>query len=144
MATAKRSSEDQQRRAAQDDILVEALASGHSYREAGELAGVNARTVARRMTDQEFVRRVSDRRGERVAEVTGKLVSASSDAVRVIHEQCLEAERPADRLRAAQLLLSLSVRFRHEHELEERLRAVEGRIGLADPALADDEIEGQN
>lgn len=135
MTTAKKSGDDQQRRAAQDDILVEALASGLPYREAGELAGVTSRTVARRMTDPGFVRRVSERRGERVAEVTGQLVSASVDAVRVIREQCLDAERPADRLRAASLLLTLGLKFRHEHELEERLRNVEERVGLADAHL---------
>jgi hypothetical protein len=89
------------------------------------------------MADQEFARRVSTRRGERVAEVTGRLMSASVDAVQVLHEQCLGAEKPADRLRAASLLLSLGLKFRNEHELEDRLRELEARVGLADASTGE-------
>jgi hypothetical protein len=39
-------------------------------------------------------------------------------------------ERSADRVRAAALSLTLAARFRREHEIEMRLRAVEERLGL--------------
>ena len=131
------SNEDQNRRDAQDEILVEALASGCAYVKAADLAGVTSRTVVRRMATVAFTRRVSERRAERVAEVTGQLVSASTDAVRVLHEHCLGAERPADQLRAASLLLTLGLKFRHEHDLEARLQEVEARLGLAEAGEAD-------
>jgi hypothetical protein len=90
------------------------------------------------MADAAFARRVSERRGERVAEVTGQLVTASSDAVRVLHEQCIGGERAADQLRAASLLLSLGLKFRREHDLEARLQHLEALAGLADADQADD------
>jgi hypothetical protein len=62
-------------REAQDEIIVEALASGMGYPDAGKLGGVTGRTISRRMEDPEFRARVSRRRGERVAQVTGALTA---------------------------------------------------------------------
>lgn len=83
--------EQQRRRAAQDEVIVDALASGLPYAKAGELAGVTSRTVARRMQDPVFTALVSQRRAEHVSQVTGQLVAASADAVTTIHELCLIA-----------------------------------------------------
>lgn len=111
-------------REAQDEILVEALALGMAYPDAGKLGGVTGRTVSRRMEDPEFRARVSRRRGERVAQVTGALTAMSAEALQVLRD-CMAEERPADRLRAAQLVLVMMSRLRHETEIEDRLAAVE-------------------
>lgn len=111
-------------RDAQDEILIEALASGMAYSDAGKLGGVTGRTVSRRMEDPEFRARVSRRRGERVAQVTGALTDMSTEALQVLRD-CMAEERPADRLRAAQLVLVMMSRLRHETEIEDRLAAVE-------------------
>lgn len=114
-------------RAAQDEVLIEALAAGVSFSDAGAVGNVTARTVSRRMADPAFAGRVSRRRGERVAQVTGALISLSSDALVVLGD-CMAEGRPAERLRAAQLTLTLMARLRHDVEIEERLARLEGTL----------------
>jgi hypothetical protein len=123
--------EADRRRAAQDEVLVELLAAGASYKVAAETIGITARTITRRMADGDFAARVSQRRGETVAEVTGQLTSMGNDALEVLRD-CLAAEKPADRLRAAHLLLTLMARFRHETELEDRLATIERQLEAVD------------
>ena len=100
---------------------------GLSYPEAGKAAGVTSRTVSRRLEDADFHARVSRRRGERVAQVTGALTAMSTEALQVLRE-CMAEGRAADRLRAAQLTLVLMSRLRHETEIEERLAALERQL----------------
>jgi hypothetical protein len=71
--------ETESRREAQDELIITALATGVSYEKAGEVARCSGRTVARRMEDAGFSRRVSKRRGERVVEAAGQLTSLSKD-----------------------------------------------------------------
>jgi hypothetical protein len=111
-------------REAQDEILIEALASGMAYPDAGKLVGVVGRTVSRRMDDTDFRARVSRRRGERVTQVTGALTDMSSEALQVLRD-CMAEGRAADRLRAAQMVLIMMSRLRHETEIEDRLANVE-------------------
>ena len=111
-------------REAQDEILIEALASGMPYPDAGKLGGVVGRTVSRRMEDPDFRARVSRRRGERVTQVTGALTDMSTEALQVLRD-CMAEGRAADRLRAAQMVLLMMSRLRHETEIEDRLANVE-------------------
>jgi hypothetical protein len=112
------------RRRHHDEVLVEALADGMSYPAAGELANVSARTVRRRVSDPVFAARVQQRRGQRVGEVTGLLAGLARRAVATL-AGCMDAERPSDRIRAAQAVLGELHRFRDQHDLEERLRLLE-------------------
>ena len=116
--------EADRRREASDEILLAALAAGRSYAAAGELAGVSARTVRRRMADAAFAAEEDSRCNERVLEITGGVLGMCDEALEVVR-QCLRAERPADRLRAAQLTLSMALRFRGELDLERNLAAIE-------------------
>ena len=84
-------SEAEARRSAQDEILLEALASGRTYTEAGELAGVSDRTVARRIAEPAFARLVRDRRDEQVQTVAGQLSTMANTAVMAI-ASCLDDE----------------------------------------------------
>lgn len=122
--------ESADRRAAQQELVLEALARGCSYTKAGKLAGVTAKTVQRWMRDSGFARRLSDRRGDRLSEVTGLLLDGTADAVAVIRRECVDAERASDRLRAAALLLTLSTRMRDKLDVEARLAEVEAFVGL--------------
>ncbi len=115
-------------RAAEDEVLVECLAAGMSFPAAGEMAGCSARTVSRRMSDPEFVLRVSRRRGERVRAITGQLTALADDALTTIRMVLEGGERDADRLRAAHLVLSHLGRFRADTDLEERLAELEDRL----------------
>jgi transposase len=119
------------RRSHADEIVLEALAEGMNYTAAAELANVSARTVRRRMTDPAFAALVSMRRGQRVAEVTGVLVGLAGRAVATLQD-CLDAERPADRIKAAQVVLWELHRFRDQIDFEERLRQLEDAAAESD------------
>jgi hypothetical protein len=118
------------RRAAVDEVIVECLAQGGSYRHAASVAGCSVRTVARRMSEQDFARRVSVRRQERVTEITGELTNVAAEAVAVIR-RCLDAEQTSDQLRAANMALSLVLRFRGATEMEARIAELEARADAA-------------
>ncbi len=128
-----------QRRRHQDDVLVEALAEGMSYAPAAELAGhLSARSVRRRMSDPQFAALVYQRRGQRAAEITGVLVGLARRAVDTLAD-CLDAQRPADRIRAAQVVLGELHRFRDQLDLEERIRSLEEATFEAAGRCRDDE-----
>ena len=116
--------ENEARKASQDNKLVEALASGLSYRRAGELAGVHAKTVQRRMEDPVFARRVTEQRNRRTSQITGLLADVGAEAVGVIRE-ALSADKGSDRLRAAHLTLTMLLKFTNSQELEERVAELE-------------------
>lgn len=117
---------------AQDELIVAALASGATYPEAAEVAHTSARTVRRRMADEEFARRVSTARAERVAAVTGRLTEVAFEAVDTLREG-LSAPRSVDQIRAAHEILVLGLRYRSDHELEGRLAAVEQQLKAKEP-----------
>jgi hypothetical protein len=119
--------EAERRRHDHDEIIVESLVAGMSYAEVGDLANCSGRTVARRMADPEFVRQVSERRGERVSAITGQLIDVAVEAVGVI-QSCFHAENDGHRLRAADMALTLLMRFRHETELEGRVAELERQL----------------
>jgi hypothetical protein len=124
------------RRAAQQELAIEALARGANYAAAGTLAGVTAKTIQRWMRDPAFARRLSDRRGDCLSEVTGLLLDATAEAVAVIRHECTQAEKASDRLRAANLLLTLSSRMRDKLDVEARVAEIAAFVGLT-PAPAD-------
>lgn len=121
-------SEADDRRTAQDELIIECLAAGMSYPQTGEIAGCTARTVSRRMADRDFARLVSLRRGERVRAIAGQLTALADDAVRTIRELLAGAERDADRLRAAHMVLTFVGRFRADTDLEDRLHDLEAQL----------------
>lgn len=117
------------RRDAQDDLVIAGLAGGLSYDQAGSLAHVSGRTVARRMQDPVFARRVADRRGEQVVALAGVVTSLSSEAVAAIRS-CLEDDSPRVRMAAGKLILDLVIRFRHGYDLEASIAEIRGHLGL--------------
>lgn len=132
MTQAMESNEAMSRRSAQDELIVEALASGRSYEQTAGVAGVSARTVARRMTDPEFAGLVAARRDERVAAITTRLTALGPEAVDVVRACMQDPDaRPAERLRAASLALSLILRFRHLEELEREVAAIKSQLAAA-------------
>lgn len=129
------------RRALQDEVLLEALADGLSYSAAAALspAPLSARTVRRRMGDPRFAAAVQQRRAQRMGEITGSLARLASRAVAAL-EECLEADRPSDQIRAAQVVLGQLHRFRDQVDLEERLRQLEqATFGQPSEGGVDDE-----
>jgi len=124
--------ESADRRARHQELAKELLAAGSSYGEVAAEVGVVKRTIGRWMTEPEFRRDVSERRAQRLAEVTGQLATSALDVVGQVRLEVFEGETSADRVRAAALYMKLLVQLRHDAELEERLREVERRVGLVD------------
>jgi len=117
----------------QEEVIVAALSTGASYGEAAEQAGVSARTVARRMGDAAFAKRVADLQRQHFGAIAGSLLAGGPEAVLTIRWIMATAERPADRLKAAALLLT---HLRHVHQLvsvEVRLDEIERLLG-AEPS----------
>lgn len=108
--------ERESRRDALDEVVINELARGRTYEEAATAAGWSSRTVARRMRDPQFRRRVSELRSVWVSELSGRLVDSGSTAIDVIVQECRIAERSADRLRAAGMLLNVGLLARRSLE----------------------------
>ena len=119
------------RRESQDERLIEALAAGRSYPEAGALAGVSGRTVARRMTEVSFARRVADRRGEQVVAIAGRITSLASEAVDAVRD-CLDDPSARVRLAAARLLLDWALKVRQGEDLALAVAEIRQHLGLGD------------
>ena len=110
-----------------DEALIEVLANGVTYAEAGPLVNRSERTVRRRMTDEAFATAVAERRRERLGELTGRLTGVATDAVAVL-EACLTDELTGYRIRAAQTVLNMALRYRSAADLEARVDATERRL----------------
>lgn len=116
--------------AATDKIIVAALATGLSYKEAGALAHVSSKTVQRRMAAPEFAAEVLRQRDEHAARITNMLTSLEERAVQTLG-QLLAADRDADRLRAAQLVLSVGHQRRQTDDLVRRLDELDRQVQAA-------------
>ncbi|HSH58245.1 MAG TPA: hypothetical protein VK988_01135 [Acidimicrobiales bacterium] len=123
--------EGEARREGQDEILVAALATGRSYTQAGEKAGVSARTVARRMADPAFSHRVALARTQQVHLLTGLLLSHGEEAVALL-ASCLGDEQGKNGLAAAKLTLELILRFSHHADLEQAVAEIRQKLKMED------------
>ena len=126
------------RRAFEDEALIDVLSTGVAYAAAGAVVGLSERSVRRRMTNPLFVAAVARRRGERLAEVTGQVSALAVRAVEVL-EHALEDDNQAFRLRAAQMVLTLTRHLRTEVDNEARFLALEVKVGLVHDSEPDDE-----
>jgi hypothetical protein len=107
-----------------DEALALGLATGQTLRAAAAAAGVAERTATRRWADPAFRRRVSELRGELVAQALGGVADGMADAAATLRA-LLGADRESVRLGAARALLELGVKLRDSVELQERLQALE-------------------
>jgi len=109
---------------ARDEILLELLADGCTHVEAAQFAGCSARTVQRRLLDDNFSRELARRRSIRFHDTTSRLTTMTSRALTAL-EDTLEVGSPPLRFRAAESVLKLAWRARDEGETERRLHRLE-------------------
>jgi hypothetical protein len=93
-----------------DELLVAALATGRTYAEAGQAAGVHERTVRRRMAEADFRARVAIARAELIDHATGELADSLTAATRTLRGLLADPE-PRIRLGAAVKLLELAAKY---------------------------------
>ena len=113
------------------EALAGFLAAGLSQVDAATRAGVSTRTVARRLADPAFRRRVQELRAEMLARTSGLLADSGAEAVEALRE-LLKGESPQARLGAARAILENLIRVRDATEVEERLAAIEERLAQAE------------
>jgi hypothetical protein len=130
--------EGARRRDARWSIAAEVLAGGGSYSEAGAVAGVTGRTIARWMKQEHFAALVAERREEAVTMVLGGLSSLVPEALDTLR-RVMRDPKTADAGRAASFVLTHFARVRQAEEVEVRLREVETRLGIRPDATREDD-----
>ena len=109
--------------------LLVALACGATVEQAAAKCGVSERTVDRRMEKPEFRRQILSLKAEMVQRAAAALTAAAMEAVKTL----LELQKPTNtgpvRLGAARSILEMGAKLRELAELEERIKALEERVG---------------
>ena len=130
-----------------DVVMAQALGAGHSQTSAAELVGLSAKTVKRRLDDPAFAAAVVSARRSFLDQILGKLSQAGVEATDTLVE-LLNSGRPADRLRAAEAVLSHAARYSRqlaEQDIATRLDRLEAVLLEKDkPAAGRRTSEGES
>ena len=114
-----------------DTLLIAQLAGGATQDHAAAAVGCSRRTIVRKLQDPAFLIQLDEARTQLFAAAFNRIVAAGQVAAGTLIS-LLSRETPAAvRLGAARTLLEASVKFRAENELEQRLRALEDKLGKA-------------
>ena len=112
-----------------DAKLIAELASGASHERAATACGCSPRTVRRRLADPKFRAGLDDARRQLFENAFSRVTAAGQAAAGTLISLLSRDTPPAVRLGASRTLLETSCKFRETHELEERIRALEERLG---------------
>jgi hypothetical protein len=121
-----------------DDALALALSTGKTLVDAARTANISEKTARRRWGDAGFRQRVSDLRGEVIAQAASHLAATMTRAAERLAE-LVESEDSKTALSAAKAVLSLGLLAREKVdneaqmlELQERLELIENERGGQD------------
>ena len=114
-----------------DEKLIVELAAGASWERAAAACGCSQRTIARRLNDPEFRAALDEARRQIFENAFARVLSAGQAAASTLISLLRSDTPPAVRLGAARTLLESTCRFRETHVLEERLRALELKLGAS-------------
>jgi hypothetical protein len=113
-----------------DRTLLAALACGATVENAARKAGLSERTVYRRLASAEFRERLIQERIDLVQRTAGMLTGAGPASVKTLVDlQNDPAAAAAVRRRSARDVLEMGLRFRERADLEQRIAAIEERLG---------------
>ena len=110
-----------------DSLLATTLASGSSAVDAAGQLNISIATVKRRLADPDFRRQVADLRAEMVSDALGYMSDNLTRAARSV-TGLLDAPEPHIRLRAARILLSLTLRVRDAVDVDARIHDLEEEL----------------
>jgi AcrR family transcriptional regulator len=117
------------RKKTKHDLLM-TLACGATVAQAADKAGVSERTVYRRLADPAFRAQLDQLRADMVQRGAGMLTAASLEAIKTV-VGLLGSNAPEQvRHGAARTILQYGVRLRELAELQARLAALEGQLGM--------------
>jgi hypothetical protein len=126
-----------------DELLTTKLASGATFAEAAEAAGVSKSTVQRRMADPSFRAGVGAERDDLIARVRGGMIARAECAALVLMELAQSGRSESVRLGAARSILELALdtRRRFDHlSLDEAQRMIGRILELAGERMPEDEF----
>jgi hypothetical protein len=112
-----------------DDALLLALACGATVENAARSAGVGERTVHRRLADPGFQRRLQGVRSDILQRMSGTATAAGLEALKTLLALQKEGMPPAVRRAAARDVLEIGLKLRAHAGFEQRLQALEERLG---------------
>jgi hypothetical protein len=105
-------------------MIALALAAGTSVSAAAEQAGVDRKTVQRRLADPAFRRQVAVYRSELIASALGRTADNMARAADTLAGMLDSPSEPI-RIRAARALMSLGLRLRDSVDVDDRIRDLE-------------------
>lgn len=105
---------------------IPALLSSRTIAEAATAAGVGEKTLRRWLASEPFASVYRQAARESAREAVSTLLAAQREAVQTLRE-CLQAESPATRVRAARALLELGVRVGVD-DMDDRIRQLEEEV----------------
>jgi DNA-binding Lrp family transcriptional regulator len=101
---------------------------GKSHAEAAADAGCSTKTIQRRSKRSAFRQARRELRNERLVQLGAQLGATAADAVSVLHAELADADRSADRVRAASLLINLHLRVHDEQHIADELQALRDEV----------------
>jgi hypothetical protein len=107
-----------------DELLIAALASGQTLAQAAQAGRVSVSTVERRLRLPAFRARVAVARSAALERAISILAERSADAALTL-AALLASDEDGMRLQAASRLLKLAIEGHQQHNVDERLRALE-------------------
>ena len=116
-------------------MFLLAIAAGKTVVDAAQVAGISEATAHRRLRKPGFREQIQEARSEMMNRAMGRMADGMAAAADVLVE-LLSAENESVRLSAARSLLDLGAKIRDTCEFEDRLRALEQRIGQENGAAA--------
>jgi hypothetical protein len=111
-----------------NEALLMALACGATVENAARTAGISARTVHRRLKDNDFHQRLLALRLDLVQRAVGMLTASAMEAVKTLITLLEPSVSPVVRLGAARTILEFGIKLRETAELAERIAALEARV----------------
>jgi hypothetical protein len=112
------------------DAALLALLSGKSQKEAGEVAGVNERTIRRWLSDEEFCDQIDTLRHLRLARTLNKMAGYQERAIDTLFSIGADpSQRGADRITALKILIEPALSLRSSSPVTEFLGWMKGAAG---------------
>ncbi len=111
-----------------DQLILELRAAGRSHEVIASALEISSKTVQRHSRRVGFNEALSQRHGERRTEAAGRLGDALAEAVDTMRSE-LRAERSADRLRAASLIVDSLWKFLSAVEIDKSLAELRAEVG---------------
>jgi hypothetical protein len=108
-----------------DHLIVAALAAGSTNQDAAATAGVNERTVRRRLEDPAFRAQVDEARRAAIDLAVARLSDSAAFAATTLRQLAEGAQAETVRLGACRTILELGLKWREHGDLTARIEQLE-------------------